>query len=451
MEQHNDDFLRRMQALLAPADYGAYLDALDEPPQRFARVNPRKTAPVPLLQAELGAFPLLPATARPGRGALHAAGAYYVQEPAAAAVANLIIPLLPRGARVLDMCAAPGGKVTAAAAAREDCSFLANEIVFSRAKILLGNVERLGLRNCVVTSLHPEEIALRGSDMFDAVIADVPCSGEGMLRKADFGKDDLSDESVAACAVRARKILDACDDCLRAGGILSFSTCTFNLRENEAQVAYLRQKGYEPIALPRPPHAREGFDLPQAVRFFPQDGGGEGHFCCILQKTADAHTGATRSSRSQKPTQTGGTARKRIAATLQRLSAIVSETYPQDRIALCGEGCELLPDDEFLCSFPALRRGVRLADFVGERILPHHHFATAAAPQHLLYAPDFAPDSPRIAAYLSGGEFPCDTPSGYRVLRVAGLPLGLVKVSDGIAKNHYPKGLRLPPRPSSAQ
>ncbi|MDE6399206.1 MAG: hypothetical protein K2L51_07785, partial [Clostridiales bacterium] len=266
-------FARRMQELLAPADYAAYTAALAEPPKRMARKNPQKEVPDNLIAAELGGYPLLPLGAKPGLGALHAAGAYYVQEPAAAAVALLLAPLLPPRANVLDMCAAPGGKATAVAAALPDAHILANEVVFSRAKILLSNIERLGLRNCTVTSLMPDAIALRGAGLFDAVIADVPCSGEGMLRKTDFFASDLSDESVLSCAARAALILDACDLCLRDGGVLLFSTCTFNRTENEEQVLRLmREKGYEPIEVPRPPFSRAGIGIEQAIRFFPQDG-----------------------------------------------------------------------------------------------------------------------------------------------------------------------------------
>ena len=442
--QENDvlhpEFLRRMQAMLSPNDYAAYLCALSEPPRRLARKNPLKSVPDALLAAELGGYPFLPPEAKPGRGALHAAGAYYVQEPAAAAVAALLPPLLPPDARVLDMCAAPGGKVSAVAAARPDCLFLANEIVFSRAKILLSNVERLGLRNVTVTSLHPDEIAARGESLFDAIIADVPCSGEGMLRKAAFRSDDLRDESVTACADRARKILTDCHACLRTGGILLFSTCTFNTAENEDQVRRLYSIGYEPIAVPRPPHAREGFGLPQAVRFFPQDGGGEGHFACVLRKTAQARTAP-----SARPSTRGKAAdtQKRMRQLDELIESVTAERFLQAQRQTAGEGCEFLPPAYPFAAFPALRRGVRLCDFVGDRIVPHHHFATAAASELLRHAPDYPPEAAEIAAYLSGQAFACNEKSGFRAVKVASLPLGWVKISDGIAKSHYPKGLRV--------
>lgn len=433
----NPQFLARMQTLLCPTDYQAYLRALDLPPLRYARANSLKAVSDRLLQAENGAYPFLPPNAKPGKKPLHAAGAYYVQEPAAAAVSRMILPFLPPHARVLDMCAAPGGKATAVGCERPDCELLANEVVFARAKILLQNVERLGISSCTVTCLPAHEIARIGAGLFDAVIADVPCSGEGMVRKTDFGTAELNDDGVAACAVRARKILDECDVCLKTGGVLLFSTCTFNRTENEEQIAYLFKRGYEPIEPQiRPARSRGGFDLPQAVRFFPQDGGGEGHFACLLKKTG---TSANVPSRTRNASSHSDKRGKSVAETLARIS---SAAYPAERIVCVGEGCDFVPEGYSFAAFPALRRGIRLADFIGNRIAVHHHFATAANTQTLLCSPDYAPDAQQIADYLEGKEFMCETENGMRVVRVAGLALGLIKVSDGVAKNHYPKGLR---------
>lgn len=436
-----EPFLRRMKNLLDENDYAAYLLSLKRSPMRMARKNPLKSVPDELIAAELGGYPLMPENAKPGLCPLHAAGAYYVQEPAAAEVAALLAPLLPPNATVLDMCAAPGGKVTASASARPDCNFFANEVVFSRAKILLSNAERLGLRNCTIGSMRPDEVARIGSGMFDAVIADVPCSGEGMLRKTEFHTSDISDEAVAACAERASKILDACDECLKFGGLLLFSTCTFNKTENEEQVFRLiREKGYEPVMPPsRPTKARAGFDLPEAVRFFPQDGGGEGHFACVLKKPSGNEHIARKKEKSAKRNSAND---KRVNSVLNEAAKFTSETFERNRIVFVGDGCEYVSQNYPFASFPALRRGMRVADFAGERAILHHHFATAARPNFLIDSPNFPPKAPELASYLAGNEFSCSSQDGFRAVRVAGLPLGLIKVSNGTAKNRYPKGLR---------
>ena len=421
-----------MKSLLGESDYAAYVDALQEPPKRFARVNPLKRVPEDALREELGDFPFLPPQASPGKYPLHAAGAYYVQEPAAAAVASMLPPLLPKGAAVLDMCAAPGGKVTGAAAARPDCFFLANEVVYARIKPLLQNVERLGLKNVTVTNLRPEQLARQGA-RFDAVIADVPCSGEGMMRKSSAAAEEWSEESVRACALRAEKILDSCDDVLKSGGLLLFSTCTFNRTENEAQVFRLMQRGYEPVFPIAPlPHARAGFDLPQAVRFFPQDGGGEGHFACLLRKTAPAPACSKNASVPTSPKK------KRV---LDFLSQITTEEW--SAVVENGIGFEHLPNGYPFGAYPAFRRGVRLVEESGNLLLPHHHLATAANPNALIGSPSLRSTDPLVTAYLRGEAIPLETPRGFRVLRVCGITLGLIKISDGTAKNHYPKGLRI--------
>ena len=434
----NNDFIKRMRELLSGDDFSAYAEALNRPPVRLARLNPLKPAPISLISDETGDFPLLAPSAKPGKGALHDAGAYYVQEPAAAAVAGLIAPFLPQGGKVLDMCAAPGGKITAAAAERPDCEFVANETVFSRAKILLSNVERMGLRNCTVTSLRPDSLSGYGAGLFDAVIADVPCSGEGMLRKTGFESGDLSDECVNACAARAEKILDECDKCLAGGGILLFSTCTFNIRENEDQVLRLmREYGYEPLEPERRcEKSRCGYGIKQAVRFFPQDGGGEGHFACLLKKPNSPEQSARRHKRGSAHGD------KRISAVQKMLRQITNENFDAGRMLAQGEGLEYVSSDYPFYSFPALRRGIRLADFNGDRAIPHHHFATAANADLLISSPDYIPSAKEISAYLSGNEFYCDAPDGYRVLKTAGITLGLVKISGSAAKNRYPKGLR---------
>lgn len=428
-----------MRELLSEDDFRNYIAALEKPPLRFARKNMLKEVPNELIASELGGYPLLPESAKPGKCALHAAGAYYVQEPAAAKVAGLLPPLLPKGALVLDMCAAPGGKVTAAATARPDCLFVANEPIFSRTKILLSNVERMGLRNVTVTYLYAHEMSKYGGGLFDAVIADVPCSGEGMYRKTEFHDADLGDASVAACTERAASILDECDVCLRGGGLLSFSTCTFNRSENEQQIMRLiNEKGYTPLPLATIPHgARRGYGIDEAIRFFPQDGGGEGHFACILRKPDG---GDKKSPRPYKPDLSHSAERKR-AETLKILAGVTKEVFTPECLSVDISGCELLPRDYPFAQIPALRRGVKLTDIDGGRTALHHHFATAANPDLLTDPLALDLGDKMLSAYLAGETFELDG-DGYKVVTVCGITLGLIKVANGTAKNHYPKGLR---------
>lgn len=443
MTELHPEFTARMAEILSADELDGFMLALIKPPVRAARPNPVKAVPVEKIRAEILSDSLvLSSGAKPKTGALHCAGAYYVQDPSATLAISGLISLLPKRARVLDTCAAPGGKVTAVAAARPDCTFVANEIDFSRAKILLGNIERLGLRNCTVTCLRPDEIANKCEGLFDAVIADVPCSGEGMIRKTALTLSEQSDANVSACITRAEKILDECDRALKSGGLLAFSTCALNRGENEGQVSRMMSRGY--ITLPpsyRPPYAQKGVGIPDATRIIPCEYG-EGHFFCLLKKTGtDGETKANDHSGKKNKESSSDRAKKSEAKKL--LGKITREEFPLDGIYIAGEGCELLPPDYPYFMLPALRRGVRLCDFISGRAVPHHHFATAADPDMLIDSPDFDPTDKAVRAYLCGEEIACDSLSGYRVLRTSGITLGLIKVSDGRAKNHYPKGLRV--------
>lgn len=239
----------------------------------------------------------------------------------------------------------------------------------------------------------------------------------------------------------SKKILNECDRCLRPGGLLLFSTCTFNTTENEEQVFYLmREKGYETVApYMRPPLSRKGFNVDDAVRFFPQDGGGEGHFACVLRKPENAATKTfckkTKNANSDK--------NRKIISALNTCAKISAEKFDVSRTVIMGDGCEYLPVNYAFSAFPALRRGMRLVDFSGDRFVPHHHFATAATASLLINSPNYSPDANEIRAYLAGCEFECNEKDGFRVLKVASVPLGLIKISGGIAKNKYPKGLRV--------
>ena len=436
------EFTARLREVLSEDELQEFMLALSRPPVRMARLNPVKPVPIEKIRAEILSSSLLLSTdAKPKIAPLHHAGAYYVQDPSATLPANELIPLLPEGARVLDMCAAPGGKVTAVAAARPDCTFVANEIDFSRAKILLSNIERLGLRNCTVTSLRPDEIASKCAGLFDAVIADVPCSGEGMIRKVALTNAEQSDVSVAACITRAEKILFECDRALKRGGLLAFSTCTLNRGENEDQVRKLLGRGYETVPPAfRPPHAKSGVDLPDATRIIPCEHG-EGHFFCLLRKCGEYVTRLN--SVSGKKIKESSSDRVKKLEAKKLLEQITREDFPIDRITIVGEGCELLPPDYPYFMLPALRRGVRLCDYVSSRAVPHHHFATAANPDLLIDSPDYDPICEIVRSYLAGEEIGCEVSNGYRVLRTQGITLGLIKVSGGRAKNHYPKGLRV--------
>ena len=284
-ERYPAAFLDECREILKD-EFPAFLRALALPPRRALRLNPQRNG------AEQAAAPFLPdgaprvpwevlgrylaADAKPGAGIAHAAGAFYLQDASAMAP---VAALDPRpGERVLDLCAAPGGKSGQIAARLNGRGFLlSNEIEFSRARILLGNLERLGVTNAFVTSAPAEALARALPAFFDRVLVDAPCSGEGMFRRDPEAASQWNPDAPAGCATRQTAILNDAARMVRPGGKLVYSTCTFNRLENEGTVReFLRaHPDFEPDAfdLPGVGASRDG-----CLRLWPHRIEGEGHF-----------------------------------------------------------------------------------------------------------------------------------------------------------------------------
>ena len=237
-----EGFEARMRALLG-SEYEDFLASFDRPLCTGLRRNPLKTG----FTGDLSRFSLSPvpwcptgfyyaAVSRPGLSPYHAAGLYYLQEPSAMAPAELLDP--QPGERVLDLCAAPGGKSTQLAGKLRGKGLLVcNEINAKRAKILSGNIERLGISNALVLNEHPKRLEERFAGYFDKILVDAPCSGEGMFRKEEAAVTDWTEDTNAICANRQLEILTSAAAMLRPGGRLVYSTCTFSPVENEGVIS----------------------------------------------------------------------------------------------------------------------------------------------------------------------------------------------------------------------
>lgn len=442
-------FESQMRALLGP-EYPDYLDALAAPPVRGLRVNTRKISVseflerthLPLqpsgytpsgfvLTGDEGKFPA------PGTTPAHHAGLFYMQEPSATIAAEALAPHV--GKRVLDLCAAPGGKSTQLACALpEDGVLVANEINFSRARILQSNLERMGVRNALVTCNSPADFAALLPGFFDAVLADAPCSGEGMFRKEEAALRDWSPSAVEACARRQTEILESAAAALRPGGYLLYSTCTLNTAENEEVVRrFLAAHDFEtvPVHESLRRRCRPGFGLEDALRVFPQDGG-EGHFACLLRKKGDEPCEAVRTALPYEPC--------RETAEFRELFSKLSCAAPFGVLRRSGEYLALVPEHiPFVRGLNVLKAGVTICSERKGRLEPHHAFAAALRRGETGDSTSLPEDSPELAAYLRGEALSFAAAfSGYGVLTFDGFPVGLVKASGGMLKNHYPKGLR---------
>ncbi len=460
-------FLDRMRYLLG--ERCGELDIwLNTPMQtRGVRTNTLKCTPERL--NELLPFVLFPvpfaatgfvtnADFRAGSDPLHHAGAYYMQEPSAMSAVTLLSP--QPGERVLDLCAAPGGKSTQIAAALGRTGLLwANEYIPARARILAQNLERCGVRRAAVSCGDTVRLAEALPGFFDAVLADVPCSGEGMFRKEPEALTHWSEDHIRLCTQRSEEILNNAAVCVRPGGRLVISTCTFAPEENEwAVIRFLHTHPDFTLEEATLPFGQAGLDadtvapfgetalLPFAKtlplhwcrRIFPWHGG-EGHFLALLRRAGEAVAPTVHTA---SPNDRTGA----VVAT-KELYAACFESEPDGVLVRVGDTVRLLPPD-----FPEapgvhiLAAGVTAAQVINGRTLrvePAHAVFQSAQPQDCRRLVDLSADDPRLTAFLHGEELRVDAPDGWTGVAVEGLLTGFGKVSGGKLKNRYPKGLRL--------
>lgn len=435
-----EKFLEELEALLGE-EQKAFLLEMEKEPRRGVRLNPLKCTEETLrrsLPFALAPSPFSPLSfyAEKGErfGALpaHHAGMFYSQEPSAA---SAVTALSPRpGERVLDLCAAPGGKSTQIAALLAGEGLLwSNEVVRGRADALLSNLERLGVRNSVVSCCQPQRLceALRG--WFDRVLVDAPCSGEGMFRRDPGALAAWSPEHVRACAQRQGLILDSAALAVKEGGVLVYSTCTFSRAENEEVCAGFLKAHPEFMWDPVPASfGRPALDCP-ARRIFPMDGG-EGHFVARFRRTGE------NPAKTAPFTQTLEGGERRLAEGLY--GELFTGTCPSP-LGTAGDRVLLLPQGlPSLSGLQVLRAGVELARIKGRRLEPAHGVFASRKMEECRQAMDFSPADTALLAFLRGEETACPY-KGYTALCVNGVVAGFGKASGGMLKNHYPKGLRL--------
>ena len=452
----SETFLERMKNLLGES-YAEFEAALSEAPVRGVRANQIYLTPEELMA--LGTLPLSPleytddgfsleSEIAIGKTPEHHSGMIYVQDPGAMSTLSAVD--IPSGAFVLDTCAAPGGKASKLAEAVGHDGFLvANEYVPKRAKIMVSNLERLGVGNAMVTSFNTAELARYFEAAFDLVLCDAPCSGEGMFRKSQNALDDWSEENVRACARRQGEILDNIAGLVKGGGYLLYSTCTYSLEENEMTVdAFLeRHPDYTlvPVKATLAKVTADGisFDGAQSSelhlcrRFYPHVSRGEGQFIALMQRgEVSAKKQTIVYKDAAKPLS------KDEKAAIDEFISKNLTGKPDARIIKHGEniviiqhGCPLLPKSVFMY-------GTLMGEVQKGVFKPAHHFFS-------VYGRDFKnkieldASDPRLERYLSGEEIDVDSSvSGWCAVTYRGVPLGGGKASGGRLKNHYPKGLR---------
>lgn len=452
-------FIERMEQM-----YGSQVNEVladDAAPARGLRVNTLKCSVEQFQSLWQGALDPTPfchegfrvdPTFKAGADPLHHAGAYYMQEPSAMSAVTVLAP--KPGEKILDLCAAPGGKSTQIAAALQGSGLLwCNEYVHSRSKILAQNIERLGVRHAVVSNADSALLAERLPDFFDGVLVDAPCSGEGMFRKEEAALTHWSEDNIRLCADRGREILDAAAKMVRPGGRLTYSTCTFASEENECQIAAFLARhpdftlvdtgvtfGRAGLEWDRvsafaddktPPDA----DLTLCRRITPADGG-EGHFIALLQRQ-----GEMENDPSWQPTELAVDLYGRQAADLYR-DCFADE--PQGQFRVYGGQVRLMPVAvSKLAGLSIVAAGFGVGEICKNRLEPCHSAFMAAKAANCRQCVDLSLDDPRVTAFLRGMEIPANGVKGWTAVAIEGITVGFGKASNGVLKNRYPKGLRL--------
>lgn len=450
------EFMEEMQALLGPQEAEALRNALKEEPTVAIRLNPAKPCALPPAlsgeSVEWHPFSRRLAT-RPQFTLMPPfhAGAFYVQDPSSMIVSRIVESLTHESdapIRMLDACAAPGGKSTCALDALPPGSLLvSNEYEPKRAAVLVENVCKWGAPNVIVTQGDTSRLsALR--DTFDIILADAPCSGEGMMRKDMTAREQWSRGLVRQCAALQAEILDNLWPALRPGGFLIYSTCTFNLDEDERQAARLMEDyGAESIDPALPDEWGIGRSLlpgVHALRFMLHITRGEGLFLSVLRKPGDAPAAKKKNKGGGKQkSKPGGKTPDCLASWLSAPAEFEFRRTPEGEwTAFPREHAPLLRQIE--TSARVIHAGIHMATEKGKDIIPAHSLALNTALREGAF-PRVEFSEAQALDYLrkEAVTLPADTPRGYVLATHAGLPLGFLKNLGNRANNLYPAPWRI--------
>ena len=383
-----------------------------------------------------------------GASPYHHAGMVYMQDPGAMASASAM-DINPDW-WVADLCAAPGGKSSQIAERLgEDGFLLSNEYVPKRAKIIVGNLERLGVKNAIVTSLDTARLKDMYEGVFDLVVVDAPCSGEGMFRKSEEALEDWNDGNVESCAQRQREILANAVNMVKAGGYLLYSTCTYSPEENEETIgAFLRDNpDYRLVKVKdaliektRPAiqkYAPNVKNIEYARRFYPHVSDGEGQFLALLKRDENTDVKQRILYKDEAKPLT-----KQESATVSSFFKEALTKAPGGRVVKVGENIVLV---SHTCPIPkgsVFMSGVMLGEIKGSTFVPHHQFFSAYA-ELFRCKLNLVRGDERVEKYLAGEEIESgENMKGWCAILFEGAALGGGKASGGKIKNHYPKGLR---------
>lgn len=450
------------EAFLAGFDgqrqYGLRVNTLKMNLEEFERIAPFHLKKVPWISN--GYF--YEAEDAPAKHPFYSAGLYYLQEPSAMTPASRL--KVQPGERVLDLCAAPGGKATELGAALQGEGLLvANDINTARARALLRNLELFGISNSFVTNEPPHVLAERFPEFFHKIMVDAPCSGEGMFRKNPAVVDSWQEKGPEYFSKLQREIIVQAADMLLPGGMMFYSTCTFSPLENEKTITHLLKErpdmevipmeDYEGFAEGLTSYRGEVFDESCKLcrRIWPHKMSGEGHFMALLHKKNGVQQQVQQTvSQSSIWWEKCKGLNKEQKAAAEDFFSHVNIAYDEKRIDVRGDNLYYLPAPKYDGrGLHFLRNGLFMGEFKKKRFEPSQPFALALHAQDFDQVLDFPADDERLSRYLRGETLDVSDliagekkRKGWQLVMAAGYPLGFGKLVNNNLKNKYPAGWR---------
>ena len=481
-------FVNRMKEYLNE-EFDAFIKSYENAEIKGLRMNNKEAAPSDILGAVFddvlwceNGYSYFDDDIHPGKHPYHECGAYYIQEPSAMAPVTYL-DIEPND-RVLDLCASPGGKSTQIGALLNGTGILvSNEIMPDRAKVLSENIERMGIGNALVISEDPRNISTRFEGFFDKILVDAPCSGEGMFRRSEVAVKEWSEENVKLCADRQAWILDEAAKMLREGGTLVYSTCTFSKEEDEEQIKIFltRHSEFTLSEMEVCGGMKPGFEG-IGVRLWPHLVRGEGHYVCKLVKNGTLgqtqqlngthEQTQTTVSRNAKSEHFADCSVKPCLASLMLTKRPPVYGYEPDlskkdrdglkemfdffnknikdkgflegrRLTKFKDQIYMLPKEcPSLKGMKVLRPGLHLGTILKNRFEPAHALARILRADDVENACELSVNDLEVIKYFNGETFNKDKENGWYIIFVDGFSMGWGKITNGIVKNHYPKGLR---------
>ncbi len=465
-----DVFEEKMKKLLQD-EYESFLQCFEEPRHYGLRVNTnkisaeefKKNAPWPVTPV-----PWIPngfyydgEQVQPAKHPYYFAGLYYLQEPSAMTPASRL-PVEP-GDFVLDVCAAPGGKATELGARLRGTGMLvANDISYSRARGLLKNLELCGIGNVLVSSEEPGKLVPYFHEYFDKILVDAPCSGEGMFRKEKKMIRAWEEHGPEYFSRLQKSIVTQAASMLKPGGMMLYSTCTFDPRENEQIIEYLldscpnleicEMEGYEGFCKGRPEFtAGRQASFQKTVRIFPHRMEGEGHFLALLKKKGTSVSGKE-GFRKNSFTFSGGQkkeqGRYKIPEELESFLQTLDWKIDKSRLELREGHAYYMPEGiPNLQGIRFLRSGLLLGEVKKNRFEPSQALAMCLKKEEYGKILDFSAEDARVIRYLKGETLEVEDlaspkEKGWYLVCVDGYPLGFGKLSSQMLKNKYLPGWR---------